>query len=197
MAISRMCFAALTAIALSAGAAGASVVGSTISCSVIGADAIPFNCIPASGNPFTITPDAPNPDVRVQTSDFNGRPVNRLFVDFMGGWVDITGSGATTAFGPDVQLRFSGFVDDTSPSAALRVSSLSIQGVSPRLSGGPGLTPEDFMISGNTLTIDLGDTVWDATSAVGFDVAVPLPASVLLLAAGLAGLGFVGRHKGA
>lgn len=181
MNIKSVLVAAMLAAAVGTGGAqAASLVGQEVTCSVAGGTGL--SCAPS---PFTITAGAPDPDAQVLSGL---TPV--LDIDFMDGWVDITFSGGESLppfiFESPITLTLSGLLPANGAETSLR--SLSISGVM-------GLTVANFMIAAGVLTIDLSGSTWDAGSAVGFDVAVPLPAPALLLLAGLAGLGFAARRR--
>ncbi|MEM1345543.1 MAG: VPLPA-CTERM sorting domain-containing protein [Pseudomonadota bacterium] len=84
---------------------------------------------------------------------------------------------------------------------------IGISSFSATLTGTPGvgnLTQSDITVLGNTLLLDLTDVTFNTVGGTpplsGFDVSfsnvvVPLPAPVLLLLSGIAGLGIVARKK--
>ena len=171
-------FAAL--MSLGTAAQASTLVGQTVDCTVVN-----LSCTPTS---FVIDADGSTPDAVVATLTSITGGIDVTFADTNVTMV-YTGGPGIDFFTPRV-VTFSGL---TSAFGDLTgISNLSVTGV-------PSLEAGDFTVSGDSLRIDLAFTQWRrGTSLVTFTIdlppaVIPLPASGLLLIAGVAGLGLARR----
>lgn len=159
------------------------VTGSMVDCTVSGAQ-LTSPCSPTS---FTVTDGMATPDTQIGIAGGGGATLD---VFFMGGWIDIILDSAIggAGFSPGQQIEFSGLTDPLAPTVPLGLYGVTSSNVT-------GFDISNLLLSGDTLTIDLGGVTFGADGAsIGFDVAVPLPASVLLLGSALLGLGAMRRR---
>ncbi|MEO0993251.1 MAG: VPLPA-CTERM sorting domain-containing protein [Pseudomonadota bacterium] len=174
MLLKYLLFPAVLLASLGLAAPAQAITGAEVTCADVS-----FTCSPET---FTVTDGDPDPDTVL-----SGGSTPTFEIDFMGGWIDIIYLGTSSLTFNAGTIELSGLFDPVTPLVDLNIYDLGTTNVS-------GFGPDNLDLTDGTLTVDLAGTAWSTGGIVGFDVAVPLPASLLLLGTAIAGLGFASRR---